>query len=67
MFGSEDFGFALKPPKAIPIGGDRLGQNLDGNCSLQIGVGGSIDLLAHPACADLGDHVVGTESSPGLQ
>ena len=47
----EDFGFALEPREAFGIGGERLGQDLDRDVALQVGVAGAIH-LAHAAGAD---------------
>jgi hypothetical protein len=53
----ENFGLTLKPRKALSIGGDRRGQNLDRNCSLEVHVSRAIH-LAHAAGAQrAGDFV----------
>src|SRR5262245_29953387 len=42
----QNFRFALKPRKAVSVGGEHVGQNLDGHRPFQIGVSRTIH-LAH--------------------
>ena len=58
----EDFRFALEPGQPLAVGRHRVGQDLDGDLSLEVGVGGAID-LAHSAHADLRGNFVRAESS----
>ena len=57
----EDFGFTFKPGKAIRILRERLGQHLERDIPVELGIRGPID-LAHPAFADEGSDVVMAES-----
>ena len=50
-------GLALEPLFQIGIAGDMLGQDLDGDGTIQAGVGGFVD-LAHAALADEGGDFV---------
>ena len=58
----EDFRFALEPRQSLAIGRHSVGEDLDGDLSLEIGVGGAID-LAHSAHADLRGNFVRAEAS----
>ena len=40
----EDFGFALEASEAVRVGGERVGQDLQGNVAAKLRVGGAIDL-----------------------
>ena len=51
---------ALEPLLEIRVGGDVLGEHLDGHGAVQAGVAGLID-LTHPARAEGGLDLVGTE------
>ena len=57
---------ALEPLLEIRVGGDMLGQDLDGDGAGQAGVGGSVD-LAHAARAEGGLDLVGAEGGVGLK
>ena len=57
----EDFGFTLEARQPLAIGRHGLGQHLDGDGALQVGIAGAIH-LAHAARADLGGDFIGTES-----
>ena len=60
----EDFRFALKTREPVGVRRERSRQNLDGDLAFEPGVRRAVD-LAHPAGADDGDHLVGTETSAG--
>ena len=60
----QDLGLALKARQPLGISGDRRGQHLDRDGSLQVDVGGLVH-LAHPAFADLGDDFEGTNAGAG--
>ncbi len=62
----QDFGFTFKPGESIRILSKRLGENLQGHLTLELGIGGLID-LAHAAFADEGGDVVVAESGAGLE
>ena len=64
--GGEDFGFALESGQALGVGADGLGQDLDGDLALEVGVGGAID-LAHSAGAEGGDDFIRAEARAGSQ
>ena len=49
--------FPLEPCEAIRISGKRLGQDLQCHLTVQLGIGGLID-LAHAPLADEGGHVI---------
>ena len=57
----EDFRFALEPGQPLAVGRHSVGEDLDGDLSLEVGVGGAID-LAHPAHADLRGNFIRAES-----
>jgi hypothetical protein len=46
------------------VGGDRWGQDLDGDLALQLRVGRAID-LAHPTSADLRGDLIRPETGTG--
>ena len=48
------------------IGGERLGQDLQGDLAVELRVGGLID-LAHTPLADEGGHVVMAEAGADLK
>ena len=54
-------GLALKPGHATAIGGERLWQDFDRDVALQTRVARAVH-LAHPACADGGNDLVGAEA-----
>ena len=64
--GGEDLRFALKPYESLGITGDRRWQHLDSDRTLQVGVGGLVD-LAHAAHADLGDDFIRAEAGTRSQ
>ena len=59
--GSEDFRFALEPGQSLAVGRHRVGQHLDGDGALQVGIGRAV-YLAHAAGANLGGDFVGAEA-----
>jgi hypothetical protein len=62
----QDFGLTLESRQPLRVGRNRPGQYLDGNQTLQVGIGGFVD-LTHSAFADLADDFIGTETSAGRQ
>ncbi len=60
----EDFGFALKTREPIVVSGQRGRQDLEGDLTLQLRIGGPIH-LPHPAFADLRNDFVDAEASVG--
>ena len=58
----EDFCLAVKASEAFGVRCERVGQDLDGDLPLQLGVRRSIH-LAHSAHADLGGDFVRAEAS----
>ena len=52
---------ALEPRERRRILGKALGQDLDGDIAIQLGVAGAVD-LAHAAGAELADDFVGAET-----
>jgi hypothetical protein len=48
---------ALESSHAIGILRERLGQDLDGNVAVELGVSGAPD-LSHPALAELGGNAI---------
>ena len=59
-------GFALEPLLQIGIGGDVLGQHLDGDGAVEPRVGGFVD-LPHAARAEGGVDLVGAERGTRLE
>ena len=53
--------FSLEPSEAIRVGSERLGEDLERNLALELGIGGLID-LPHAAFADLGGDGIGAEA-----
>jgi hypothetical protein len=62
----QHFGFALEARESLGVSRQRRGEHLDGDGSLQVGVGSSVH-LAHATHADLGDHFVRAEACAGNQ
>ena len=62
----EDFGFALEAREPVVVSGDRRRQDLDGDLTLELRVGGAID-LPHPAFADLRGDFVDAETGAGTE
>ena len=60
------FASRSKPRQPLGVGSNRVGQNLDGDLPLQVGVGRAIH-LAHPAHADLGGDFVRAEAGARSQ
>ena len=54
---AKNFGLTLKPCQPLRVGRERFGENLERHLTLELRVGGLID-LAHPALADEGGDVV---------
>ena len=54
-------GFLLKPVKAVRVGRQARGQDLDRYVAAQAGIAGAID-LAHPAGAKWREHFVRTKT-----
>ena len=61
----EDFRFALEAREALGSARQRLGQHLDRDLALQLGVGGAID-LAHAAGAEADRISYGPRRVPGV-
>ena len=57
----ENLGFELEPVEAIWIVCERLGEDLNRDLAVQLGIGGLID-LSHAPLADEGGHVVMADS-----
>ena len=53
----EDLGLTLEPCEAIRVSRKRLGQDLERDLPVELGIGGLIN-LAHAPLADEGGHVV---------
>ena len=62
----EGLGLALEPLSQVRIGRDMLRKHLDGNRAIEPRVTRLVD-LAHPARADLGDDLIGSEAGAGSQ
>ena len=62
--GRERLRFTLKASDTFGIVGERLGQDLDRDVAIEPRIARAIH-LAHPAHADLGRDLVGTETSTG--
>ena len=58
--------FLLEPRKPFGVGGERLGQDLDGHIPAEPGVARLVD-LAHPAGAERRRDFIGAEASAGCQ
>jgi hypothetical protein len=58
----EHFGFALETCQPLAIGRHGLGQHLDGDGALQVGIGRAVD-LAHAAGAEFAGDFIWAESS----
>ena len=63
---SQRLGLTLEARQPLGVRGKCFGQDLDGDLSSEVGVGGLID-FAHPAHADLGGNFVRAESGAGGQ
>jgi hypothetical protein len=59
----EHVGFAPKPRQTVMVTGDGRRQNLDGDLTLQLRVGGAVD-LPHPAFAELVLNAIGSCRPP---
>jgi hypothetical protein len=64
--GGEHPCFALEAGDAVAIGGERLGEDLDGDVSIEPPIARSIH-LSHSAHPDLGCDFVRTEASAGTE
>jgi hypothetical protein len=64
--GSERPRFSLEASAAIALGGERLGEDLDGDVSIEPPIARSIH-LSHSAHPDLGCDFVRTEASAGTE
>jgi len=53
----EGLGLAVKTCDAVPIPGDGLRQDLDGHVTIELGIGGTVD-LAHAALTELARYFV---------
>ena len=60
----QHFRLALEPREAIRVGRQHRGQHFDGHVALQLRVGRAID-LAHAACANSRDDLIGAKASSG--
>jgi hypothetical protein len=58
----EHFGFTLQTSESLDVSGQRVGQDLDRDDTLQVGVYGAID-LAHAAGANPAADFIYAESS----
>ena len=56
----------LEPGQAIRIGGERLGEDLQGHLALELRIGGLAD-LSHAAFADLGGDFVVPEARADVE
>ncbi len=59
--GGDGLRFAFEPCQGARIVRQRLGQDLDGDIAIQLGVAGAVD-LAHATFAELADDFVGAET-----
>ena len=57
----EHFGFALETRQPFAIARHGLGQHLDGDGALEVGIGRAVD-LTHAAHADLSGDFIGAEA-----
>jgi hypothetical protein len=62
----EELGLPVKTGQPVGVVGDRGGQDLDRDATLQPGVDGGIH-LAHATGADGGEDLVGTEARTGCE
>ena len=62
----EHFGFALKPSQPIVIRRDGRRQDLDGDLTLELGVGSPID-LPHSALTEQGGDSIDAETGAGSE
>ena len=62
----QGLGFAREPRQAVGIVRERLGQDLDRDVTVQLGVART-EHLAHAAFADLGRDFVDAETSAGCE
>src|ERR1700694_5614477 len=62
----QDLGFALEAGHALGVAGKRLGQNLQRNIALQLGVAGAVH-LAHAAGTDGREDLVRAKSRTHCQ
>ena len=53
----EDLGLSLEPSESVRVSRERLGEDLECDSSVELGVGGLVD-LPHAAFANEGGHVV---------
>src|SRR5690606_27651886 len=60
----EQLRLALEAREALGIGDEAGGQDFDRDVAFELGIVGAID-LAHPAFAELGGDLVGTEADAG--
>jgi hypothetical protein len=59
-------GFAIEPLTELRIGGERVWQNLDRDCTVESRVAGFIH-LAHATGAEQGQHLVSAKTRAGRQ
>lgn len=62
--GGESPGLTLESSEPLGFGGDSLGQNLQRDVTAEPRVDRPVD-VAHAACADDGDDLVGTQAGAG--
>jgi len=62
----QDLRFPLESSKPLGVLGKRCRKDLDRNLSIELGVGGAID-LAHATGAQGGDDLVGAEAGAGRE
>ena len=62
----EDLRLALEAREAVGVRGERLGEDLDRDLALQLRVGRAVD-DPHPALAERGGDLVGTEAGAGSE
>jgi hypothetical protein len=64
--GGEDLGLALEPGDPFGVEGEGVGQDLDRDLTIQLGIEGAIH-LPHATLADEGGDLIHAEASAGWQ
>ncbi len=62
----QHLGFALEAGDALRIGGDKLGERLDGDVTVEACIAGLVD-LAHAARADCGHDLIRSDARAALR
>ena len=62
--GGDHLGLSLEQRQSRPIGGHRLGQHLEGDLAIELGVERAVD-LAHPSLGELRLDLVVGDPLPG--